>query len=118
MSTPSDPSDRQPLRQRHADLTRRAILDAARALFADHGYVNTPIRRVADVAGVAVQTIYSTFGSKPAVLVGLMDLMDQQMVEPVLVELMQAQDPGRMLDLVAALERHVREGGADVIRLI
>ena len=111
MSTPS-------LRQRHADLTRRAILDAARQLFSEHGYANTPIRRIAEAAGVAVQTIYSTFGSKPGVLVGMLDLVDQQTVEPIVTQLMTSSDPGEMVTLMARLERSVREAGGDVLRLV
>lgn len=108
----------QPLRQRHADVTRQAILLAARALFAEKGYANTPIRLLAEQAGVAVQTVYATFGSKPRVLVGLLDLIDQQSVEPIVGRLMKAEDPGEMLNLVAAMERQVREQASDVLRLV
>lgn len=107
-----------PLRQRHADVTRRAILDAARTLFAAQGYANTPIRQLAEQAGVAVQTIYATFGSKPGVVVGLLDLMDRETVGPIVRRLMAEDIPEEQLELVAALERQVREAGADVLRLV
>jgi AcrR family transcriptional regulator len=108
----------QRLRQRHAELTRRAILDTARRLFTEDGYATTPIRKLAEQAGVAVPTIYATFGSKPGVLMGLLDLMDTELVEPIAQRLMQADDPGDMLDLMSALERQGREAGADVLRLV
>ncbi len=108
----------QRLRQRHADLTRRAILEAARTLFTEDGYANTPIRRLAEQAGVAVPTIYATFGSKPGVLMGLLDLIDTELAKPIAQRLMQVEDPGEMVDLVAALERQVREAGAEVMRLV
>lgn len=113
-----DPSSPRPLRDRHADVTRRAILEAARRLFTELGYANTPIRRLAEDAGVAVQTIYATFGSKPGVLVGLLDLVDQQSVEPIVRRLMAANDPEEVVKLVAAMQRGVREAGGDLLRLV
>jgi AcrR family transcriptional regulator len=114
MSTPQSPS----LRQRHADVTRRAILEAALGLFTDNGYANTSIRRLAEHANVAVQTIYATFRSKPGVLFALLDLLDQEKVEPIARRLMEAEDPGEMLDLAAALERQVREAHGDLMRIV
>lgn len=98
-------------------MTRRAILDAARSLFTTQGYLNTPIRALAENAGVSVQTIYATFGSKPGVLMALLERMDQERVEPIAGRLLRAEDPGETLDLVASLERHVREAGGDVLRV-
>jgi AcrR family transcriptional regulator len=53
--------------------TRRRMLDAARELFIERGYGATALRDVADKAGVAVQTIYFTFGNKRALLKELTD---------------------------------------------
>lgn len=55
------------LRQERAQLTRRAVLDAARRSFADHGYVATTVARIAAGAGVHVDTVYAAVGTKPAV---------------------------------------------------
>ena len=112
----------QDLRQRRADatrgVTRRAVLQAARALFTESGYANTPIRRIAEEAGVAVQTIYATFGSKPAVLVGLLELVDQETVAPLAAQLANTEDAGQVLDLTAKLQRHVRESAGELMRLV
>ena len=62
----SSTSDVIPLREQHAAVTRRAILQAARELFAEQGFANTTVKVLAERAGVAVQTIYATFGSKAA----------------------------------------------------
>jgi AcrR family transcriptional regulator len=43
---------------------RRAILDAARELFADQGYDETTIAEIARAAGVAVGTVYLYFANK------------------------------------------------------
>jgi TetR/AcrR family transcriptional regulator, regulator of autoinduction and epiphytic fitness len=61
-------------RQEQARLTRRAVLDAAGRLFVDPGYAATPLTAVAAQAGVAIQTVYRTFGSKQALLSALIDV--------------------------------------------
>jgi AcrR family transcriptional regulator len=54
--------------------SRREILEAAHRLFSEHGYVATSIPAIAAEAGVAVQTIYNTVGSKRDVLGGVIEL--------------------------------------------
>jgi AcrR family transcriptional regulator len=49
------------------------MLDAARRLFMRQGYPGTRIEDVAREAGVAVQTVYFTFGNKRSVLKELVD---------------------------------------------
>lgn len=53
-----------PTRPRDADATRRALLDAARALFAQDGYDATTVRAVADRAGVNQALLFRYFGNK------------------------------------------------------
>jgi len=57
-----------PLREKRAAETRSALLDAATALFTTKGWGNTGMREVAAEAGVAVETLYSHFPSKKALL--------------------------------------------------
>jgi AcrR family transcriptional regulator len=52
-------------RRQAAARTRAAILEAARALFAEHGYAATPMTAIADRAGVALDTVYASVGRKP-----------------------------------------------------
>jgi AcrR family transcriptional regulator len=47
---------------------REAILDAARRLFAEHGYVDTSMRMIAGEAGVDAALIVHFFGSKAQLL--------------------------------------------------
>lgn len=61
-------------RQAQARETRRQILEAARRLFTTRGYVGTTMEALAAEAGVAVETVYATFGSKRAVLARLVDI--------------------------------------------
>lgn len=53
--------------------TRRRITSAAHDLFTEHGYGATTLQDVADRAGVAVQTIYFTFGNKRSLLKEVVD---------------------------------------------
>ena len=56
------------VRAEQAAATRRAVLDAARALFTEQGYAATSIAAIAVRAGVAVDTVYAAAGRKPALL--------------------------------------------------
>jgi AcrR family transcriptional regulator len=61
-------SYRSPLRESQALETRRRIIDNARALFVENGYAATTIAAVARQAGVSADTVYTSFGSKIALL--------------------------------------------------
>jgi AcrR family transcriptional regulator len=52
-------------RRQGAARTRTAILDAARELFAERGYIATPMTAIAERAGVALDTVYASVGRKP-----------------------------------------------------
>ncbi|MET0763855.1 MAG: helix-turn-helix domain-containing protein [Blastococcus sp.] len=57
-----------PARAEQAAATRGAVLQAARELFAERGYVATSVAAIADRAGVAVDTVYAAAGRKPALM--------------------------------------------------
>jgi AcrR family transcriptional regulator len=63
-----------PLRERQAAETRRCVLDAALALFGANGWAATTLAAVAGKAGVSVDTIYSTFGTKSALLMEVVEI--------------------------------------------
>ena len=73
MAEPVKRSYNSALRREQAAQTRARVLDAAGELFAAHGYGPTTIRRIAEKAGVAVDTVYAIFGSKARVLTALID---------------------------------------------
>jgi AcrR family transcriptional regulator len=56
-----------------AEETQRVIVQAAAGLFLEHGYHATSIGQIAAQAGVAVQTIYNSIGSKRDVLSRALD---------------------------------------------
>jgi AcrR family transcriptional regulator len=62
---------RSPVREKHAEQTRRMIVEAATELFAERGYGRTSVAAVAAAAGVAVNTVYTSVGGKPALLIAL-----------------------------------------------
>lgn len=61
------------VRQEQARRTRLRILDAAHRLFSKNGYARTTIEKIGSEAGVATDTVYAVFGSKRAILSGLME---------------------------------------------
>jgi TetR/AcrR family transcriptional regulator of autoinduction and epiphytic fitness len=61
-------------RKEQARLTNRQIVEAARKLFIERGYSGATIEAIAQEAGVSVETVYATFGSKRAILTGLIDV--------------------------------------------
>lgn len=61
------------IRVEQAEQTRERILDAAAKLFLANGYARTPVRAIAEEAGVVPDTVYATFGSKVRVLTALID---------------------------------------------
>lgn len=73
----------QALRAEKARLTRRRIVAAAGELFVRDGYLETTMADIARHAGVAVQTLYLSFGSKAALLSATMDVAITGDDEPV-----------------------------------
>jgi AcrR family transcriptional regulator len=61
-------------RAEKARATRRRIIAAATGLFIRDGYLQTTMADIAREAGVAVQTLYLSFGSKVAVLTAALDV--------------------------------------------
>ncbi|MGW4827397.1 TetR/AcrR family transcriptional regulator [Amycolatopsis japonica] len=107
------------LRDRREALTLRTIVTAARGLFAERGYARTPIRVIAQEAGVSPQTIYAHFGSKAGVLGGLVDLLDDEAGIPDLVaEAQRTDDPVALLGLLATVARQVRERCGDIVAML
>lgn len=60
------PGGLPPVRQRDREATSRRLLEAARDLFAEHGYEQVTVRMIAAAAGVNVALIGRYFGSKAA----------------------------------------------------
>jgi AcrR family transcriptional regulator len=61
-------------RRRVAEETRRTILAAARQVFLAQGYAATTMAAIAEMAGVALDTVYTTIGPKPTLFRLLIEL--------------------------------------------
>ncbi len=73
----------QAVRAEKARGTRRRVVAAAGELFVRDGYLQTTMAGIAGAAGVAVQTLYLSFGSKVAVLGAALDVAIAGDDEPV-----------------------------------
>ncbi len=122
-------------REIQAEATRTAILDAARALFAEAGWGPTTIAAIARKAGVATETVYVHFGTKRAIVHALVVAAmrgaapDTPFMEQAgRKDVARHTDPGRMVDAFAddlsaalarvapvlAVVRSAAEGDADM----
>lgn len=75
-----------PKRAEQAAATRAAVLSAAVTCFAEHGWHGTSMRTIARDAGVSVETLYSTFGSKADLLHAALDVAVVGDTEPIALE--------------------------------
>jgi AcrR family transcriptional regulator len=99
--------------------TRREILRAARRLFAAHGYSGTSLQQIAEESGVAVQTIYSSVGSKAALVLALNDLIDEEAgVAQLAAGVLGETGPPRLLARGIHLTRQLNERCGDLIQVM
>ncbi len=113
------PPRRTNRRAMQAQATRTDILRAARRLFAQRGYAGTSMADIAAEADVAVQTIYASCGSKRALVIALVDFIDEEADVPVLSEeLRSATDPRTAIAVAARLTRQIQERSGDAIRAL
>jgi AcrR family transcriptional regulator len=115
-----------PRRRERARATRIRVLDAARALFIERGYVATTIDAIAERADVSSETIYSTFGNKRSLLSQLVDvsIVGDVNATPILErdwvqEMRDEPDPRRRLRVLAGQGRSILERRSaidDVVR--
>jgi len=90
---------------------RDRILDAAKRVYAQHGFRGATTRLIAIEAGVNEVTLFRTFGSKAALFEALMQSHVAQSPIPTLPDT--PHDPARELtDWVAAVLGHMRESRA------
>ncbi|HEV3089716.1 MAG TPA: TetR family transcriptional regulator [Candidatus Elarobacter sp.] len=103
-------------RQVQAEETRRVILDAALALFTSAGYGATSVADIAERAGVALATVYSSVGTKPALLRLLLDRIDEHAEIPrQAAGVRSSNDPSDVLRRAVTLIRTLAERCGDII---
>jgi AcrR family transcriptional regulator len=109
-------TSRTTLRERHAAVTRSLILEVARRRFAEAGYAATAVRPIAEEAGVALQTLYTAFGSKQGLLLALVDTVREQTGGSqtwALIE--ESDDPLEIIGLAAGIRRRIMEQCGDIV---
>lgn len=106
-------------RQDYAEATRRAIVDAARSLFAERGYFATKVDDIAAEARVAPATVYAVAGGKQNLLNILITAWTTDpIVEQTLSHIDTSTDSVAIIREVAAASRTMREAYVDVIRVM
>ncbi len=115
-----------PNRRAAAEQTRRQILEAARRLFLERGYVATSMAAIAAAAGVSHETVYAGFGPKPALFRYLIEIALSGTDAPVPAlerastrDIQAEPDPSRRLEMFARVIRLIQERLAplfDVLR--
>ena len=108
--------------QARTRFARRAVVDAARALFLERGYVATTIEAISEHADVPSATVYRLFSSKLGILKALLDTSiagdDQPLAvqeRPDVASLFSEPDPHQLLAGFAG--DHDRDQPADQRRL-
>jgi AcrR family transcriptional regulator len=81
-----------------ASRNRRALIDAARAIFERDGFIDSRITDIAQRAGVAHGSFYSHFESKEDALAAVLDEVEEEMLHP------RSPHPSSEEDPVAAIE--------------
>ncbi len=83
--------------------TRRALLDAARELFAQHGYTEVSVQSVAKRAGVTTGALYHQFGSKEALFTAVYD----ELVQRVWARVLEARERAGSASLIGDCEAYL-----------
>ena len=111
---------RATLREEQTRLTRRRILEAARALFIARGYSTVSMQEIAREAGVAYQTVFSQFGGKLQLALELCTSEFPHVGETVamLVAARDAGDPEAWLRLLGRFARRLYEPCAEILRFM
>ncbi|WP_127502966.1 TetR/AcrR family transcriptional regulator [Actinoplanes solisilvae] len=112
-------SYRSPVRAVAAQVTRAAIVEAARALFAQRGYARTSVAAIADRAGVALNTVYTSVGGKPALIAAVaQDATDDAAIEAALAETADTADGRRILRVLADGTAEVTRRQSETLRFL
>jgi AcrR family transcriptional regulator len=114
-----------PLRDEHARLTRRRIIDAAHRMLLDGGYGAMTIGALAQEAGVSVQTVYNAVGGKADVVKAVYDVAlagDDEplamMERPAFRALLAERNPRRWFAHYAAFSRSIYERAGSLVSVL
>ncbi|MEJ7584259.1 MAG: TetR/AcrR family transcriptional regulator [Acidimicrobiales bacterium] len=77
--------------------TRTALLGAARALFAEHGFSSTGREQIAERAGVTRGALYHHFGTKGELFAAVVEELEEEIAAQVVAAGLEAADPADAL---------------------
>ncbi len=101
-----------------AEQTRAEILRAARSQFVAGGYAATSLKGIAAEAGVSVQTVYDSVGSKADLVRRLADLIDEEaQVGEIARGLPAETDPRAVVAISATITCRIVERCGDIVRI-
>jgi AcrR family transcriptional regulator len=89
----------QTRRAQYAAATREALLDAARELFAEHGYTAVSTEQVVSAARVTRGALYHHFADKRELMAAVFASVDHALVARVRQRVQAEQDPWKALEL-------------------
>jgi AcrR family transcriptional regulator len=111
--------------QARTRLARRAVVDAARALFLERGYQATTIDAISEHSDVPAPTVYRLFSSKVGILKALLDVAiagDAQALSlqerPQVAALFAEPDPEKLLAGFAGITVAINARSSDVYRIL
>ena len=133
MSVPANPRDvktrsyRSERRRAQAEQTSREIVEAANRLFVREGYAATTMAKIAQEAGVVVETIYRGFDGKAGLLHAVVESAvaggvgrAERPVEerPALRAVIDEPDPWQKLELYAATQPGIHGRAGPLMRML
>ncbi len=99
------PDSHDPIQAQLITARRTQILDAAAKVFAEKGFHRATIKEIAGVAGISDGTIYNYFDNKEALLIGILNRLDEMESR---AEQLEAGLEHSFQDMLAAfLRRHI-----------
>jgi AcrR family transcriptional regulator len=111
--------------QARTRLARRAVIEAARALFVDRGYGATTIEAVSDRSDVPPATVYRLFSSKLGILKALLDVSiagDDQAIpvldRPEVTALLAEPDPDELVAGFARFNVAINERSGQIYQIL
>ncbi|MFD8723523.1 TetR/AcrR family transcriptional regulator [Streptomyces sp. NPDC059629] len=114
-----DGSATRPRREEYPDLTRAAVVDAARRLFAELGYYRTTVQEIAKLSRVSPATVYAQCGGKQGLLRSLMDSWTRApMVDRSLRESLTADDADLVFRTLTTAYFEITKEWGDVIQVV
>ena len=97
--------------------TRTTILKTARRLFVQQGFTATPIRQLAQEAGIGKATIYHHFADKQAIMLALLD--DELDIDgDVLAHLAAEPDPRKRIETAVSTSLTLFQKSTDLVQVV